>query len=315
MQSANWGIELLRVPETWKITRGEGVTVLVIDTGCPARIKRGREVVHPDLAGNVLADQCRSFVWDEDSIYDMSGHSTACCGIIVAEDNGKGVVGYAPAAKVVTFKAVGESGSGYPGDLARAFEAAIDLRPDVVSVSIGLPFGASKLRKSLRTLADMGVPVICSAGNGGADGVKYPAKFPETIAVGAFGGRYDIADFSARGAEVDFAFPGVGIRTTWKNEGYKSVSGTSFACPACAGLVALLIAKHRRQEAETGQNDCRTVADIYDHLKKYAVNPESPEGRDDAWGWGYVSVEKMFGLSAKKKATPRPRWLRQRHWK
>lgn len=313
MQRPNWGVEYLRIPETWKTTRGEGVTVLVIDTGCPAAVIRGKTTLHPDLAGNVEVDRCRSFVYDEDGIFDESGHSTACCGVIAAEDNRQGVVGYAPAAKIVTYKAVPKSGAGKPSDLVKALEAAIDLRPDVVSVSIGLSAGASKMRKSIRALADMGIPVVCSAGNGGEEGVRYPAKFPETMAVAAFGRDLRPADFSARGAEVDFAFPGVGIRTTWLKGGYRTVSGTSLACPACAGVIALLIAKHRRQEAETGVNDCRTVADIYGHLRKYAVNPDAAGVRDKSWGWGYVSVESLFGL-APRKSTPKPRWQRHRHW-
>ena len=99
----------------------------------------------------------------------------------------------------------------------------------------------------------MNIPVICAAGNGGAEGVNYPAKHAESFAIAAYDATVQNRNFSAVGPEVDFAFPGVNIVGTYLNNGYATMNGTSFACPACAGVVALMLSKHKKQFIETGK--------------------------------------------------------------
>ena len=302
-QSVDWGEKLLNIPSTWKVTKGHGIVVAVLDPGCPARIKDGKVSIHQDLKNNILIDKCKSMVPNED-IYDMQGHSTACAGVIAAEDNLLGLVGYAPEAKIITYKVLSKSGAGSIKWVEAGLRQAIRDKPDIVSMSLGSPMGSFTMHQLVKKLDDMGIPVICAAGNSGAEvGVEYPAKYKESFAIGAFDETRKIADFSARGDEIDFVFPGVNISTTWLNDGYTRISGTSFACPACAGLVALLIAKHRDQEKRTGKNDCKTTADIYAHLKKYAVNPEVAGNHDSDWGWGYVDVNRMFEINEARMAS------------
>ena len=292
-QSVDWGARFLNIPHAWIKSRGEGITVLILDTGCPAQKKDGKVIVHPDLAGNIILDQCKSFVPGED-IYDLNGHGTACAGVIGALDNSLGFVGYAPDCKIITYKVLSQNGSGMMYWIRRGLEAAIKLKPDIVSMSLGSPNPNGFVRDLIKKLDEMNIPVICAAGNSGKSGVDYPAKYEEPFAIAAFDDNTKIADFSAVGDEVDFAFPGVNINTTWLNNGYTVISGTSFACPACAGLVALLLSKHKKQEARGERNDCKTTREIYAHLRKYAVNPDNVD-HDSYWGYGYIDINKMFG--------------------
>ena len=54
-----------------------------------------------------------------------------------------------------------------------------------------------------------------------------------------------------------------------------------------------MIAKHRKQEQATGMNDCKTVAQIREHLLKY-TNDKGEVGRDNSWGYGVIDVEKLI---------------------
>lgn len=83
-------------------------------------------------------------------------------------------------------------------------------------------------------------PFVLAAGNFGRDasGVSpASANGPNIYTVSAFSNGDDWAPFSNYGSVVDYAGPGVGIRSTWKDGGYNSISGTSMAAPHIAGIL------------------------------------------------------------------------------
>lgn len=218
--------EIPDIPEDWIITGGEGVTVCVIDSGLPD---------HPALAGTIDAGASRNFVWGED-IADQNGHATAVCGVLNY---------WAPMARIVCVKAAGADGSGATTALRLAFEEAAGMKPDIVCCSIGVDAGASKCLHALGILEAQGIPVICSAGNTGAQ-VRYPGRFAQTIAVGACDARGRRAWFTPSGAEVDCLYPGMAVRTPWLHGGYAINNGTSLAAPCAAAVAALWLAWVRR---------------------------------------------------------------------
>lgn len=291
-QSTDWGLTQLHIKDLWETTKGDGIKIAVLDTGCPAtKNKNGKIQVHPDLKNNILLNECKSFVTTEDEL-DYQGHGTAVCGTIAAEDNTLGFVGYAPEAKIVTYKVLNKNGSGSLKWIEKALKECIKTKPDIVSMSLGSLEGSSTMHEYVKKLDEMGIPVICAAGNGGEyEGVNYPAKYQEAFAIGAYDKNLNIADFSAIGPELDFAFPGVDIQTTWLNNGYIIISGTSFACPACTGLVALIISKHKKEN--TIPNTKNTLW-IYDELKALATNPKKIKKQTSDWGWGYIDISKLI---------------------
>jgi len=293
-QTTDWGLINLKIPDTWTESTGKDITVLIIDTGCPVQIKDGNLIVHPDLDGAIQLDQCKSFI-DGEGIEDFNGHSSMCAGIIGARNNDIGCVGYAPNCTIITYKGLDKYGSGGMYQIAEALEYAANyLKPDIVSMSLGSTMPDERVHKAIKRLYDMNIVTVCAGGNGGsAEGVNYPGEYDEVITIAAYDKNDWIAKFSAVGDGIDFAFPGVDIYSTYLNGGYAKMSGTSFACPAAAGVVALLLAKHKKQEKETGMNDCKTVDQIKEHLRKYSID-YGVAGRDKWFGWGIVDVSKMI---------------------
>jgi len=280
-QRIDWGLKQLNVPATWSITKGEGITAMVIDTGHP---------VHPDIGDNAVPG--KNCIAGE-PIEDENGHHSHCTGIICAKDNGIGMVGVAPEAKCISVKALAKNGSGSYTGLCDALDYAIEVKPDVVSMSLGGPTPSAQIHQRIKKLYEMNIPVVCAAGNSGLGGVGYPAAFEETIAVAAYDKNGKIARFSSVGPKVEWAAPGVNIYSTYLKEGYASLSGTSMACPFITGVICLMLAKHRKQEKATGMNDCKTVAQIREHLLKY-THDKGLVGRDWSWGYGVIDVEKLM---------------------
>lgn len=286
-QTIDWSLKKLNIPETWKVTQGEGIKVLILDTGFPT---------HPDLDEALVRVQCRNFT-DDKSMKDASSHSTMCAGIIGARNNDFGVVGVAPMCQIITGKVLDDSGTGSYQNIIDGLKYALEIKPDIVSMSLGGSQDDQELHDLIKKLTDIGIPVIVAAGNDGGlkeqdNRVNYPGKYDEVITVGSFNSSYDISYFSSWGDDVDILAPGENIYSTTLDNKYAKGSGTSFATPFVAGVVALLLAKHRKQEQQTGNNDCKTVDQIKEHLYKYSTNGKL--GKNIDWGWGAIDPVKII---------------------
>ena len=283
-----WGLKQNKISQAWELTRGEGVTVAVIDTGMPR---------HNDIGDNAI--QGGHFVEGQDP-FDNQGHQTHCVGIICAKDNDQGMVGVAPEAKALCVKGLGDNGNGSFSALTKALDYCIQERPDIVSMSLGAPIDSPAIHKRIKTLTAMNIPVVCAAGNSGDNGVMYPGKYPETIAIAAHDKYNRIAGFSSKGDTVDFTSPGVGIYSTYLKQRYARMSGTSMACPFMAGVVALLISRWRA----VGKTDY-TVEEIKRRLIEYSVDKGDPD-KDNNWGYGTVDVPLMIKDIKAPPVKPKP---------
>lgn len=284
-QVQGWGITQLNIPATWTITEGDNVYVMVIDTGYTN---------HQDLEDGVLKEKCKSFLDEEKFIDDKNGHSTHVTGIIGARNNNIGIVGVAPKCNIINVKVLGEDGTGSFDAIKSALKYAKKIQPHLISMSLGAAEDDAELHQLVKDLYKMNIPIIAAAGNDGkSNSVNYPGKYPEVICVTAYDKNGKPARFNSTGPEVGFSAPGVDIYSTWLDQKYATLSGTSMATPFMSGLVALLISKHIKQELTTGQNDCKTVEQIRTHLLKY-TDKKGSIGHDENWGYGVINPIKLI---------------------
>ena len=233
---------------------GKGIRVAIVDSGIDYR--------HPALGG-CFGPGCRveggfDFVnVDYDPMDDM-GHGTHVAGIIGAD---QGFVGIAPAVHFLAYKVVDAAGNGLESTIIRGIEFALD--PDrtpatddavnVINLSLGGRGDAdSPLSQAVDEAVASGVVCVVAAGNeGDYFGVGTPGAARHAITVGASNRDGTIASFSSRGPagpdwdlKPDLAAPGVSITSTWLNDAYATLSGTSMAAPYVAGAAALLLEAH-----------------------------------------------------------------------
>lgn len=266
---SDYNHELMNIPSMWRETRGKGVKIAILDTGLPE---------HNDItpAGS------KSFITGY--LKDLNGHATFTGGILCAvADNGMGVRGIAPDAEDYYAAVLDRNGSGSVNAINSAIHWAVDeIGADIINMSLGIARSAfanpSGLEYACNYAYDHGVTLFAAAGNGGGQ-VDFPACYDSVISVGAINDTMCKANFSAFGPEVDFVAGGVDVYSTWKRNGYASLSGTSFSCPAVAGVGALIIAKAR------AKGEKLTPGEVKDKLRKISYDL-GPEGRDDVFGYG-----------------------------
>jgi len=230
------------------------VDVAVLDSGIAS---------HPDL--NVVGGYDCTGSGDTQ---DRLGHGTHVAGIIGARDNGFGVVGVAPGARLWAVKVFNDQGTGYTSWLICGLDwvTAHANTIKVVNFSGGgsgsntpnCGAGVDPLHQAICRAVAAGVTVVVAAGNDGRDASNtIPAAYPEVITVGAIvdtdgkpgglgpattvGADDTRASFSNYGPAVTLYAPGVLILSTYLNGGYATLSGTSMATPHVTGAAALYL--------------------------------------------------------------------------
>jgi subtilisin family serine protease len=240
-QTEPWGITRVRAQEAWARTRGAGISVGVIDSGV--------DTDHPDLIAAIAGGYNTLDGEDPGAYEDLLGHGTHVAGTIAAADNGVGVIGVAPEARLYAVRVFGTEPEAWVSDIVEGLLWCVDNGMDVVNMSLGLVGGASPLfEEAVATAAQAGVVMVAAAGNHNLvepTDVAAPGSYPQVITVSSVDSDGTLSSFSNYGPEVDFAAPGSGVESTYLDGSYSYLQGTSMATPHVTGVVALALAAGR----------------------------------------------------------------------
>lgn len=248
---------------------GTGIHVAILDTGIDSD--------HPDLK-NLDKTNSINFVpptnragrvtgttdptkWDDDN-----GHGTHCAGIVAGNEanTNNGMIGVAPEATLHAVKVLDSRGSGQYSWIIAGIDWCVNNDIHVISMSLSGSTSTLDLKTACDNAYEAGINIVAAAGNSGKYSVEYPASYDSVISVVAVD-RYDKpASFNSWNEYVEIAAPGVDIYSTWNDGKYKTISGTSMACPHVAGIIALMI------ESEIGSPRAGLTGD--DVGIKYTVN-------------------------------------------
>jgi subtilisin family serine protease len=235
-------------PEAWDTIRGDpDVIIAVIDTGA--------DLNHPDLTANILARGTED--WDfadtgDSSPDDANGHGTHVAGTAAAVDNAAGVIGVAPRCRIMPLRVNLTAGMNqnradainYVADQA----AAHPNRRYIINCSWKMSGDHAGVHNAIINAVSKNVVVVFAAGNANNDidvTPQYPAVYPEVMAVAATDQRDRRASFSNYGTKVDVSAPGVNIYSSFPDDTYAFLDGTSMASPHVAGLAGLIRSRNR----------------------------------------------------------------------
>ncbi len=250
---------------------GSGVIVAVLDTGV--------DTSHPDLYANVIDGW--NYVDDNFDVTDDDGHGTMVAGIIAAmANNSLGIAGVASNVSIMPLKVLSSSGGRWT-DLDKAILRAAHSGARIITISLGGEYSrpTMALEAAINHAYQDGCVIVAAAGNDNNSEPFYPAACENVIAVAAIDQTNIKASFSNYGAYIDFCAPGVNILSTTRDENYVYGSGTSFAAPFVAGVIALKVSKYPQLTNEQIISTlCAEVEDL------------GEEGWDQYYGWGLVNA-------------------------
>lgn len=272
-----WHLTKIQAPTAWDMSAGNGITVAVIDTGVDA--------THPDLAQRMVPGW--NMVSNNNDTSDISGHGTAVAGTVVASTNNAiGVAAVAWGAKLMPIRITNDSsGFAYWSDIANGLIWAADHGAKVANISYGIS-ASDTITSAAQYMRNKGGVVVAAAMN---DGAYLPdPDNPYIVTVSATDSNDAKASWSNYGPAIDVAAPGLYIPTTMRGGQYGNWSGTSFASPIAAGVVAMIMQA----------NPSLAPDEVEQVLKTSADDPVAEVDYDPRFGYGRVNAAKAIQLAA-----------------
>ncbi len=316
-----WGLTKIQAEQAWALADGTGTTIAIVDTGV--------DFNHPDLASKLIYYSDADFVepkgtctgkkgqrtCTQDGAQDRNGHGTHVAGIAAAiTNNGTGVAGVAPGAKILPVRVLDADGSGTTDQVAAGIRYAADKGAHVINLSLGFLTGVGEVVSLIGELdpvhdaiayaQNKGATVVIAAGNDGLPLCSEPSAAPGVICVGSTDSN-DLRSWFSNGDATlmknYLVAPGgdaltcagdifstylttLSTSSCSSQRGYDALAGTSMATPHVAGVAALLASKGLDRERIIG---C---------LLGGADDLGAP-GRDPVFGYGRLNAYKALSTS------------------
>ncbi|MFH1072716.1 MAG: S8 family serine peptidase [Nanoarchaeota archaeon] len=242
-----WAPEKIGLLQSYDITLGSpDITIALVDSGV--------DQDHPDLVQNLYPGY--DFVNEDSNPEDDFGHGTRMAGIIAAQtNNGIGVAGTCPNCMIVPIKAANSEGWLTSYDVYQALQYAMNLHTlqgipenphpaDIISMSFKFDYSNGYLTSAIQEAHDSGAILVAGAGNDNNADMRYPAAYPEVIAVANTNESDGKHISSSYGSWVDIAAPGRNIWTTNYYNSYGVSTGTSASTAMVSGLVGLMLSRN-----------------------------------------------------------------------
>ncbi len=277
-----WNLPTIYTTQGWEFTKGkDDVIIAIVDTGV--------DLHHPEFQGKLVRGY--NVVNPNRSPMDDDGHGTHVAGIIAANtNNGQGIAGITWYNKIMPVKVLDQSGAGTLFDVAQGIIWATDHGANIINLSLGNYAESKYLHDAIQYAYSKNVVLIAATGNDNTSQLGYPASYPEVIGVSAIDPNQQRAEFSNYGDDVDVVAPGVNIASTYPNNQYAALSGTSMASPHVAALAGLI----------KSNNPQLSNKDIMGIITKTATDLGT-KGRDPYFGNGEINIERAVNLSNQMK--------------
>ena len=309
--SQQWGLPQYGINKLWDKTliNKKRPVIAIIDTGV--------DLTHPDLKDNLWTNTAESegeknydndgngfkgdihgwdFVNNTPNISDKNNHGTHVAGIAAAANNGIGIVGANPQARIMAVCVLNNNGEGDVATVAKGVDYAVANGANVLNLSLGSYANSKTLRQSLERAYQKAV-IVAAAGNDGkcinsshhpkpcyGAAPMFPGAYSFVLGVQATANNGNLASFSnyddngpntadittaddPDGFNYEMSAPGASILSTIPGGKYAYLSGTSMATPLVAGSISalMMVKNYKSQEVLWGDLlHTKNIAEAYE---------------------------------------------------
>lgn len=223
-------------PSVYKVDNqctGKGVKIAILDSGCPQ---------HNDI--KITGDKI-SLCEENLNVYDKIGHATAISGIINA-NNKKGIVGLAPNAQLYFAKIVDNNGICSFNALVAGVLWAIVKQVDIIVIAMGSKYDYMVLKDAIKKARDHDICVFAASGDNITENsdIDFPARYENVFSSG-FLTRSKKRNILIK-SKVNFVLPNKALFTTYLNNQYIKLTGSSIATSFFAGIAATFIEQYKK---------------------------------------------------------------------
>jgi subtilisin family serine protease len=224
---------------------GKGVKIAILDSGCTN---------HKDI--KFEGDKI-SFCDDNIIVNDKNGHSTMMAGIIKS-NNRKSIIGLAPHSKLLFGKVVNHKGECSFNSLVAGVLWAIVKEVDIIVIAMGSQYDYRVLHDAIKKAKEHGICIFAASGD--EEEIDFPARHDEVFSAGFLTRSKKKNEIIRK--NVDFCLPNRGLYTTYLDNKYVKISGSSVSTAFFAGLGAVLVEQYKKEKK-------RNISKlVYFHLNK-----------------------------------------------
>lgn len=294
----DWAVTTTKVPDAWQSSenagrpsKGKGVRIFQPDTGVVANHgELGKDLhKHPDAANFV---EVGSPPLDTMKEGGNPGHGTGTGSVVVSAIAGT-MRGVAPDATLVPIRCLTSVAVFDQSPVAQAIDHARRKNAHVITMSLGGIFSEA-LRAAVQKAVSANIIVVAAAGNCVGE-VVWPARYEETIAVGGVNEANKPWRGSSRGPSIAISGPAEFVlradaRDATNPDAVSGGQGTSFATAHLAGVAALWLAHHGRENLISLLPAGATLQDMFRAVVR--TTARVPNGFDtQRYGAGIINAE------------------------
>ncbi len=304
-----WGPQAIACEAAWEVETGHEDTVIaIVDSGVDldhddlqSKLASGFDFVDFQGSGGWRYQLLGDYKTRDQVPDDEDGHGTHCAGIAAsASNNGQGVAGVCWQGSILPVRVMfrvydrftqRETSVGTDADIDAGIKFAVDAGADVINLSLGGPDPSHEA--VLAYAHDHNVVVLAATGNDNSSIASYPASDSRVLAVGAVDSSLQRASFSNYGSAYNrfVMAPGVEIASTYRENGYVYLDGTSMATPFVSGLSGLIVSLCKRNNRQLPPDD------VYNIIRESATPLGSGKG-DTFFGDGLVNAPAALQATA-----------------
>lgn len=230
----DYNLLMSNITSQWSTTMGENVNVAILDTGI--------DYTHQNLKNSIKGGINFTSSNKLDFI-DRNGHGTFVAGIIAGEKNENGIGGIAPKCNLYSVKILSDNCKGSIDNLSKGIDWCIENNINIISMSLSYPIYNKQVHEIIKKAYDNNIILIAAAGNNKKTKIDFPARHDEVIGVTSINKNKKLSKFSNTGNNINFCAPGDNIISTYLNNSYTVMSGTSMSVPHMTGIIALIQSK------------------------------------------------------------------------